>query len=353
MIDDEGVAPMSDSNEQEYMQNGLEALNMGDFNAAQVFFKQAIRVNNSNEEAWLSLARTYPTEPDKALKCYENVLKINPLNSEAQGMIDRLSAAAAAAPTPAPAAPSSSSYSTPTPDSSDTLRDPSSAAPKERKPLGGPAVSAPKGIEGAPETVNLDYFVDFFQRAFKGSMALLTGQGDGSSDLPTSWWNATLMVVSVGFITGLFAAISGLRFGSIISIFTMPLLVTLTLVVAVGGGAFLSHWYLRTYRDGSASLLDHTMAFVRVWFPASLIFAVVLLISGLTGNFVMGLRSFLLSFGFSANGLGLILLIVNIAVTAYSALLLQRGWARLYPTAIARGLWIAVAIALVTTGIIL
>ena len=88
---------MSDSNEQEYMQNGLEAPNMGDFNAAQVFFKQAIRVNNSNEEAWLSLARTYPTEPDKALKCYENVLKINPLNSEAQGMIDRLSAAAAAA----------------------------------------------------------------------------------------------------------------------------------------------------------------------------------------------------------------------------------------------------------------
>lgn len=333
---------MSDSNEQEYMQSGLEALNSGDNNAAQVFFKQAIRVNNSNEEAWLNLAKTYPTEPDKALKCYENVIKINPLNAEAQRMIDRLSASVAAE-TAAPAA-----------DTSASLReDAGSSGPKEREPLGGPAVGAPKGIDGAPDTVNLDYFVDFFQRAFKGSMALLTGQGDGSAELPTSWWNATVLVVSTGVLTGLFAAISSLRYANILTIITLPLLYTLIAVIAVGGGAALSHWYLRTYRDGSASLLDHTMAYVRVWFPASLIFAVVLLIEGLTGNFVMDLRSFLLSFSFSAGGLGLILLIIDIAVIAYVGMLLQKAWTRLYPNSPAIGIWIAVVIAFVTTGILL
>ena len=86
---------MSESNEQDYMQSGQEALAAGEYNTAQVFFKQAIRVNNANEEAWILLAKTYPTEPDKARKCYENVLKINPLNAEAQRMIDRIDASAA------------------------------------------------------------------------------------------------------------------------------------------------------------------------------------------------------------------------------------------------------------------
>src|SRR5690606_24830671 len=90
---------MSESNEHEYMQSGQEALAAGEYNTAQVFFKQAIRVNNANEEAWLLLAKTYPTEPDKARKCYENVLKINPLNAEAQRMMDRIDASSPAQPT--------------------------------------------------------------------------------------------------------------------------------------------------------------------------------------------------------------------------------------------------------------
>ena len=98
---------MSESKEQDYMQSGQEALAAGEYNTAQVFFKQAIRVNNANEEAWILLAKTYPTEPDKARKCYENVLKINPLNAEAQRMIDRIDASAAPASTPAYSAPSS------------------------------------------------------------------------------------------------------------------------------------------------------------------------------------------------------------------------------------------------------
>lgn len=329
---------MSDTNEHEYIQHGLESLETGDYNSAQVFFKQAIRVNNNNEDAWLNLAKTYPTEPEKALKCYENVLKINPLNAEAARMVERLSSGAESADASFSNAPA------------EGLRSEAPAAPKERKPLGGPNVSAPKGIDGTPDTVNLDYLVDFFQRAFKGSVALLIGQNDGSGELATSWWNTILMVVSASFLTGLIVAINGLRFGSVLAIFTVPLLVTLMLSVAFGAGAFLSHWYLRTYRDASASLLDHTTAYVRVWFPATVIFAIILLISGLTSNSVTDLRAILTSFSFSSSGLGLILFIVNVAITAYSAFLLKMSWTRLYPT-IGNGLWIAVAIAFVTTGI--
>lgn len=336
---------MSDTNEHEYIQHGLESLESGDYNSAQVFFKQAIRVNNNNEDAWLNLAKTYPTEPEKALKCYENVLKINPLNAEAARMVERLSASVA----PADAGFGAAAAAT-TVEAAESLRSEAPSAPKERKPLGGPNVSAPKGIDGTPEHVNLDYLVDFFQRAFKGSLALFTGQNDGSGELATSWWNTILMVVSASFLTGLFVAINGLRFGSVLAIFTVPLIITLMLSVAFGAGAFLSHWYLRTYRDASASLLDHTAAYVRVWFPATVIFAIVLLISGLTSNSVTDLRAILSSFSFSSNGLGLILFIVNVAITGYSAYLLHKSWARLYPTA-GNGLWIAVLIAFVTTGI--
>ncbi|NOG51562.1 MAG: hypothetical protein HND48_20655 [Chloroflexi bacterium] len=50
---------MDDSNEQDYMHHAYEALSDGDFNQAQVFFKQAIRVNSANEDAWLGLAKTH------------------------------------------------------------------------------------------------------------------------------------------------------------------------------------------------------------------------------------------------------------------------------------------------------
>jgi hypothetical protein len=342
---------MSESNEQEYMQSGQEALASGEYNTAQVFFKQAIRVNNANEEAWLLLAKTYPTEPDKARKCYENVLKINPLNAEAQRMIDRIDASAAPASAPAYSAPSSAGTASVN-EAPESLRS-EAGQPAGRKPLGGPSVNSPKGIDGAPENVNLDYFVDFFQRAAKSSMAILTGQGDGSAELPTSWWNATLLVITAGFITGLFVFIDTVNFRSFLTILTVPFLVTLLLVIGVGAGSFLSHWYLRTYRGGSASLLDHTMTYVRVWFPASIIFAIVLLIAGLTNNFVMSASSFLRTFAFSANGLGFVFLLINAAVAVYTALLLHRHWGRLYPTVGSTGLWIAVAIALVTTSLML
>jgi hypothetical protein len=342
---------MSESNEQDYMQSGQEALAAGEYNTAQVFFKQAIRVNNANEEAWLLLAKTYPTEPDKARKCYENVLKINPLNAEAQRMIDRIDASAAPASAPAYSA-SSPAGAASVNEAPESLRS-EDGQPAGRKPLGGPSVNSPKGIDGAPENVNLDYFVDFFQRALKSSMAILTGQGDGSAELPTSWWNAVLLTVTAGFITGLFVFIDTVNFRSFLTILTVPLLVTLLIVVGVGAGSFLSHWYLRTYRGATASLLDHTMAYVRVWFPASMIFAVVLLISGLTNNFVMSVGSFLRTFAFSADGLGFVFLLINAAVAVYAALLLHRHWGRLYPTVGSTGLWIAVAIALVTTSVVL
>lgn len=336
---------MSDSNEQEYMQHAYEAMNDGDMNQAQVFFKQAIRVNNANEEAWLGLAKTYPDDPERARKCYENVLKINPLNAEAREMLAALGDVPAEAGRAANA-PASEPAST-----TDTLREEAASNTSPRASYGGPEVQAPKGIEGAPQKLNADYVVDFVQRLLRSMVAVVSGQNDGSADMPTSWWNAVLSVALVGFVTGLCVAIAGLRFRSFLTILTVPLLYTVLSVIAVGAGAFLSHWYLKTYRDGTASLLDHTMTYVRVWVPASAIFAVITLIRGLTGDFVMTLSSFLGSFSFNAGGLGLILLIVAIVVTAYTAILLHRHWGRIYPGVGGRGLWVAVAIALAVTSL--
>ncbi len=341
---------MDDSNEQDYMHHAYEALSDGDFNQAQVFFKQAIRVNSANEDAWLGLAKTYPGDPERARKCYENVLKINPLNAEASELLAALGDAPAdsyeTSASPSPAA-------EPAP-AAEALR--SSAAPSAgaRTTYGGPDVPAPKGIEGAPEKLNADYGVDFVRRLLRSMVSVLSGQGDGSADLPTSWWNAVLTVVLVGLVSGLCIAIAGMRFRSfltIVTIVTVPLLTIVMSVIAVGAGAFLSHWYLKTYRDGAASLLDHTMTFVRVWAPASSVFAVITLISGLTRDYVMTLTGFLQSFSFNANGLGLIFLIISIAVTAYAALLLHRHWGRIYPGVGGRGLWIAVVIAIVVTSL--
>lgn len=342
---------MNDSNEQEYMQHANEALSDGDFNQAQVFFKQAIRVNNANEDAWLGLAKTYPDDPVRARKCYENVLKINPLNAEATEMIAALGdapAEAEAEPEEAPASPPPAAEPAP---AAEALREEAAPSAAARASYGGPDMQAPKGIEGAPEKLNADYFVDFVQRLLRSMIAVLSGQNDGSADMPTSWWNGVLSVVLVGLVTGLCIAIAGLRFRSFLTILTVPLLYTMLAVTAVGAGAFLSHWYLKTYREGTASLLDHTMTFVRVWVPASAVFAVITLIRGLTGDFVMTLPGFLQSFSFNAGGLGLIFLIIAIAVTAYAALLLHRHWGRIYPGVGGQGLWIAVVIAIAVTSL--
>lgn len=57
---------------------------------ARQLLTRAVKLDKSNEMAWLWLSRTYDNEPDMKLKCLERALMINPSNEKVQALKARL-----------------------------------------------------------------------------------------------------------------------------------------------------------------------------------------------------------------------------------------------------------------------
>lgn len=70
-------------------QQGIKFFKAGSKHKAQLVFKEAIKVNPSDEIAWFWLAATY-AKPANQIKCLNKVLSINPQNQAAQKQLARL-----------------------------------------------------------------------------------------------------------------------------------------------------------------------------------------------------------------------------------------------------------------------
>jgi hypothetical protein len=336
---------MSEMNELDLMIRGKQALAEGDNAAAQDAFRQVVKLNPGSTDAWLMLAET-TDEADKKRVCFQNALKIDPENVQAQIGIAKLDVAPAAAPVPPTPAAAPRPVSSET-DSPESLR-PSSDG---RQSMGGPSVALPKGVDGAPEHLNMDFLAGWFQGAAKGSLSTLTMQGDGSDSVGTSWFNVAMMVIVAGLIFGLLLAINSLSFLNPLALITLPLLTIVQFGGALMFGSLISHWYMRAFGNGSSTLLEHTMAWARVWFPLTVIFSILLLVGIILNSQGVSLALFLTRFGLGGGSLGVVLTIVNIAIAAFAVFLTRGNFSRIYGSASSNALWIGAALAVLMTGL--
>lgn len=67
---------------QDFFKLGVQAARSGDYQKAQGYFAQAVRVNPNSEKGWLYLGHCL-SETEKRVQCYQRVLKLNPSNQEA------------------------------------------------------------------------------------------------------------------------------------------------------------------------------------------------------------------------------------------------------------------------------
>ena len=75
---------------QEYYSQGITAVKQGDMVNGRKLLLQSLKLDQSNDKAWLWVARTL-AEPDKKLQCAERALAINPQNADALKLKQALS----------------------------------------------------------------------------------------------------------------------------------------------------------------------------------------------------------------------------------------------------------------------
>lgn len=290
-------------------EDGMSAYHAGDFSAARRHLTQAVRNDRTNATAWLYLSKVQ-TDPEKARKCLERVLELEPDNEEARAALSNHTTDRRAA---------------------DNLDDVRQAIPVGGSATGG--VPLPSGIPGAPDAISPQYVAGFFSDRLSDGVNLLTGKTKQIDAGAASWWQVIFMGALASFITGL-AVVLGLmilnfRLVNLLSVLTTPLITTLTGTVALLAGAFLSHWYLTTQRGGNAPLVQHAYVMALVWFPLALVNAALVLVSLAAGSRMLSLQSALAG-NFSVGGLGLILTLIGGALVGAALVFLRQHLRPLY-----------------------
>lgn len=335
---------MAASNDRELLAEGLKALKAGDKITAQTALREAIKLNPRLTEAWLGLAQT-TDDPDRQRVCYENVLKIDPNHSGARAALATLGVSA-----PEPAAQSQAE------DEADVDVPVESLRPRVQPVTSSVGVKPPQSIAGAPATFSMDDLLDTMKNLM-ASLQGTAGRGGNSEALSASWWHITVLVVLLGAVTGLLQgilnAILGLGFGSVLAIFTLPLLTPLKMGAALVGSAVLSRWFLAWRGKVGGTLVDHTMALARPWFAGSVALLVLWLILSLAGGFgATTLESFLIQFSLTLSGITAVIFILNVIIAIGVVYLVERGWAKVHPDSLgsSRAIGAVLALLIITMG---
>jgi hypothetical protein len=321
--------------------------------AARQLLVDGLAAQPDSEVGWLYLAKAQ-ADPAKRREYLEKVLDLNPDNIEASAMLAMMTQGDPAAPREGLA---------PDDAPANVLRF-ERAAPRPDRPgtTGGSASQVgagfplPLGIPDAPERLTMDELRAAYQTAAARGVDVLLDK-PGTVDFGAArWWDLLLLTVTVGLLTGLgqviYLILVSVRALNLVSLFTLPLLVTLMTTIGAAAGCFLSHWYLTTQAGGKVSLLGHSAAIIAVWAPASVLNLVVLLFEALLrSNAITIERALLLQFGGIDAGI-IITTLAGGAVVAYAAYLMHKQLGQLYIGASADRRWIAAAIMLVVTGIV-
>lgn len=327
----------------ELIDRGVKAFEAGNIAAARKFLSQAVKTEKRSETAWWYLAQAMD-DAEKREYCLRMLLKLNPNHQQAQ---EALELGAAWVP----------------------VR-PESKAQGAENGAGsgggsGGGIRIPSGIPDAPEHLSPNELIAFTQTLVQDSIGVLTGK---ESIGEATWWNFFLTVGVTGFIIGLIADIGGLM--SVIVnrtefytptinlwvLITTPFLMVITAWIAVSVGCFVSHWYM-AQRGGSETLVKHSYTLAQIWVPAALLLAILGLIDGLILSGSMITLISVLRTGLSVisntSVMTIVLTLVAAGIAVYTAFLMSKALARLYPALSNREWWIGALLTLALISFVL
>ena len=324
---------------EDMLQEGIAAFQAGDRAKARELLLEVVKIDPENEQAWYYLAAS---ESDTTLRkqYLQQVLEINPANTKAREVLDRITAREAA---PASSATSSSADSN------------GSGGKSKIRPL-DPVMQAasnvgegepgsfkiPFNIPGAPERTTWEALArDGVAIMRVGLDVIMRKPGVYESEVSrATWWRFWLMsgtAAVVGALISIFTALFLLvRFGTslfgIISILLTPFFFLAISLLTLYLGCYVSYRYALT-RGGNASLVKHAYTIAVVWAPISLLAS------------VLGLLFNLLGFGGGAGLLSLLLFI-------YEIVLISEGFQNLHVFADQNQKWITSVVMIVTTIVV-
>lgn len=329
------------SPENDLIEQGIAAYEASDIDKARELLAEGVKQQPENELGWLYLAKT---QTDAALRreYLEKVLDINPDNIEVSAMLAMMHLEDdLPIDEPAPA----TAFKPP----------PLSTRPNIRLSASA-GFAIPPGIPGAPERLTVEDLRATYEATAQQSVNVFMDKPGAVNLAALNWWDLLLLTATIGLLTGIALVISqildNVRQLNILSLFTIPLLTTLTSVIAVGAGCFLSHWYLATQADGKASLLSHSASLVAVWFPASIINIIVIFFEVMLGGRVITLEMLLLGQIGSITGGSIVATLASAVVALYALYLMFKQLSFLYVGVLQQRLVTAAAIMLIVTSII-
>lgn len=331
------------SPENDLIEQGIAAYEAGDIDKARELLAEGTKQQPENELGWLYLAKTQ-TDATLRREYLEKVLDINPDNIEVSAMLAMMHLEDDL-PMDEPASAPATAFKPPLISARPNIRLSASAG-----------FAIPPGIPGAPERLTLDELRTTYETTAQQSVNVFMDKPGAVNLAALNWWDLLLLTATIGLLTGIALVISqilvSVRQLNILSLFTIPLLTTLTSVIAVGAGCFLSHWYLANQANGKASLLSHSASLVAVWFPASIINIIVIFFEVMLGGRVITLEMLLLGQIGSITGGSILATVAGGVVALYTLYLMLKQLSFLYVGVLQQRLVTAAALMLIVTAII-
>jgi hypothetical protein len=327
---------------EDMVQEGINAFKAGQKARARDILTEAVKQDSNNEQAWYYLAASH-TKPEPRKQALEMVLKINPNNTKAREMLDKVNARLAEAGEEVVAAASP----------------PTKSVPSSGAAFMNQGFKMPVEIPGAPERVTPKELFDAGWSLLRNSVGIFLKRPGAYEDeiQRATWWRFWLTVGTGSVVGGLLWAIGvlflTLRFGFFDLTFLWTFIFsTLINLVAVYAGCYASHWYATKQAHGLASLVQHSHTMAAAWLPANVanaaVGAVILILFGAAFRL-----DILLSFGgLGGLGLGFLLAVVaTVAVAVYTLTIQAKGVEVLYKF-VGNHLWLTVGIMLAVTGLV-
>ncbi len=317
------------------IQQGIDAYRAGDRDEAVRLLTLAVQEDPQSEDGWLYLGAAL-SDRQRQREAFQHVLAINPNNERAKNAIARLDAAGPSGPSVGQSA--SDAAAKFGQQARATMND---AGAKMNDALSGRKdFKIPMNIPGAPQSITVPYVIDLSKKRIQEGIQVYTKQDFeqivAAGQNATQWdsvFIAAVGSVAVGvatFLGGEIGWLLGGFLGGIGGLFS-PIFAGIVAIIATAAGfagaVYASRWYLQNQKI-NVSLPQHSMYYAMVWFPITLVGAVMTFLSSAVGLLIVCLFP--------------IFLIVGLGLLIYGILLLKGAFDRLYGTENSRGLITAV-----------
>ncbi len=277
---------------EDMLQEGIAAFQAGDRAKARELLLEVVKVDPENEQAWYYLAAS-ESNTDLRKQYLQQVLDINPSNTKAREVLDRIKARETTGQPEAVASPAASaSVSGSTRKEKIRPLDPAMSSASSVGAGEPGSFKIPVNIPGAPEQTTFEALArDGVALMRVGLDVILRKPGVYEDEVSrATWWRFWLIagtaVVGAAILSIFNALLFLVRFGGalfgIIAVLLTPIFFVAVSLLTLYLGCYASYRYALT-RGGNTSLLKHAYTVALVWAPVTLVSAVIGFIFNLFG----------------------------------------------------------------------